>query len=434
MTYGIDLGTTYSLIGSGDELFSGLVSSSVDLNKKQQCDRHAVGSQIKSGYKVDMTIGKSGELPIKCSTIILKELAKQAEAKTGEPVRDVIISVPAKFAHTQRLAVIEAGKNAGLEVKGVINEPTAAAVYCCMDKPGLYLVYDLGGGTFDVSIVSVDNSGIRVLCTDGLSNLAGNDFDRAVLNRIFAQHKIPVRYKSEVAIQEALASIQQAKEDFQKDGITKEISLSPFHMAGNYLLTKEEYIEAMKVFNPTITLCKALLASLMDIEKPELLFVGGSTACPHLRKWVAKELQLDIIEHDVQPDMLVAKGVAKYAWLNQNGYSIVQDVTKQLSIADSRGIAQPIIFQDTPVPATGELLLTNPTEASYMEFDLYQGDDCIATKNDYIGTLSFEFGEMIPEGAGVVNVVITVDVNGIVNLTGMDLRTGQTQSIQLKVR
>ena len=99
--------------------------------------------------------------------------------------------------------------------KGVINEPTAAAVYCCMDKPGLYLVYDLGGGTFDVSIVSVDNSGIRVLCTDGLSNLAGNDFDRAVLNRIFAQHKIPVRYKSEVAIQEALASIQQAKEDFR---------------------------------------------------------------------------------------------------------------------------------------------------------------------------------------------------------------------------
>lgn len=434
MTYGIDLGTTYSLIGSGDELYSGLVSSSVDLNKKQQCDRRLVGSHIKSGYKVNMTIGASGEVPIKCSSIILKELAKQAFEKTGEEVKDVIISVPAKFSHTQRLAVLQAGAEAGLNVKGVINEPTAAAVYCCMDKPGLYLVFDLGGGTFDVSIVSVDASSIRVLSTDGLSTLAGNNFDRTVLERIFSKNRIQVRYKTEVAVQEVLANIQQAKEDFQKCGEPQVISLAPFMSDAEYVLDKEEYLAAMQVFRPTIQLCKVLLASLMDIEKPELLFVGGSTACPYLRKWVAKELQLDVIEHDVQPDMLVAKGVAKYAWLNQNGYNIVQDVTKQLSIADSRGVSQPIIFQDTPVPAMGELLLTNSEEASFMEFDLYQGDDCIASKNDYIGTLTFDFGEMLPQGAGVVNVTITVDINGIVNLSGMDLRTGQTQSIQLKVR
>lgn len=434
MVYGIDLGTTYSLIGAGNELFSGLVSSTVDLNKKEQCERHRTGDNIISGYKINMTTGASGELPIKCSTIVLQKLAQLAEEKTGVPVKDVIISVPAKFSHTQRLAVIEAGKAAGMDVKGIINEPTAAAINCCLDKPGLYLVYDLGGGTFDVSIVVVDTSGARVLCTDGIGNLAGNNFDKAVLGRLKKKFRVPIRYQTPAAIQETLSLIQQAKEDFQKDGVPKVIPLDAFGMPEEYILDKDEYCEAMKVFEPTIKLCQVLLASLMGIENPKLLFVGGSTACPYLRKWVSKELKLETVDTGEAPDYLVAKGVAKYAWLHEKGFNIVQDVTKQLSIADSKGLAQPIIFQDTPLPATGELVLSNPVSARYMEFDLYQGDDCIARNNEYIGTLEFDFGEEIEAGSGVVNVTVNVDINGIVKLEGMDLRTGQLQNIQLKVR
>ena len=434
MTYGIDLGTTYSIIGAGDELMSGLVSSNVDISTKSQCERDFVGAHVVSGYKVDMTIGASGEVPMKCSTIVLKELAKRAESKTGEKVKDVIISVPAKFSHTQRLAVIQAGKDAGLDVAAVINEPTAAAIYACLDKPGLYLVYDLGGGTFDVSIVSVDSSGARVLCTDGIATLAGNNFDRKVLDQLCTKFKVPFRYRTAVAVQDVLTDIQKAKEDFQKDGIPKEIGLEAFGMPGKYMLDSEQYLSAMRVFEPTITMCKTLLATLMGLDQPKLLFVGGSTACPYLRKWVAKELQLEIVPSDIQPDLLVAKGVAKYAWLKDQGYNIVQDVTKQLAIADRLGVAQPVIYQDTPLPATGEILLVNPESCKVLEVDLYQGDDCIVSNNDYIGTLEFDYGEMVEEGAGVVNVSITVDTNGIVNLTGNDLRTGNTQSIQLRVR
>ena len=434
MTFGIDLGTTYSLIGAGDELYSGLVSSTVDMENKRQCGRDAIGAHIKSGYKIDMTQGASGQVPIKCSSIVLRELARQAEEKTGVKVEDVIISVPAKFTHIQRLAVIDAGSLADLNVKAVINEPTAAAIYCCLDKPGLYMVYDLGGGTFDVSIVYVDATSVRVVCTDGLGELAGNNFDRAVLNRLCSKHKVQVRYRTPIANQEMLCAIQQAKEDFQKDGITKKISLAPYSMPGFYELTKEEYLEAMKVFEPTLNLCRELLATLMGLEEPKILFVGGSTACPYLRKWVCKELQLEQMPIDVQPDMLVARGVAKYAWLVDNGYDIIQDVTKQLSIADAVGVAQAVIFQDSPLPAQGELLIVNPTACNTLEVDLFQGDDCIATNNDYIGTLEFDYGERVEAGEGIVNVTVTVDINGLVQLTGMDLRTGATQSIQLKVR
>ena len=434
MTFGVDLGTTYSLIGCGDYLYSGLVSSSVDLQKEEQCERSRVGRSIKSGYKVNMTLGESGKVPIKCSSIILKKLAMIAEEQTNCEVKDLIVSVPAKFSHTQRLAVIEAGKLAGLNVLSVINEPTAAAVYCCMNQPGLYMVYDLGGGTFDVSIVSVDTAGISVICTDGLGHLAGNDFDKVILAKLCKKHNILMKDRTPEATQRVLTDIQEAKEQFQKDGQTKYISLSAFNKDGSYEMTKEDYMDAMKVFQPTIKLCQTLLATLMGIETPKLLFVGGSTACPFLRKWVRSELQLESVYIKEQPDLLVAKGVAKYAYLYDRGYNIVQDVTKQLSIADSDGIASVIIPQDSPLPAQGEILMTNPIACSVLKLDLYQGDDCIASRNEYIGTLEYNYGELREAGTGIVNIYVTVNINGIVLLSCEDPSRGTKQSIQLKVR
>lgn len=434
MTFGVDLGTTYSLIGCGDYLYSGLVSSSVDLQTESQCDRRKVGHAIKSGYKVNMTLGESGKVPIKCSSIILKKLASIAEEQTNCEVKDLIVSVPAKFSHTQRLAVIEAGRQAGLNIISVINEPTAAAVYCCQNQPGLYMVYDLGGGTFDVSIVSVDTTGISVICTDGLGNLAGNDFDKAILMKLCKKHGVLMKDRTPEATQEALACIQEAKEQFQKDGLPKYIPLSIFNKDGYYELSKEDYIEAIDVFKPTIKLCDTLLATLMGIEQPKLLFVGGSTACPYLRKWVRSELKLESVFVEDQPDLLVAKGVARYAYLYDRGYNIVQDVTKQLSISDADGIASVVIPQDSPLPAQGEILMTNPVACSVLKLDLYQGDDCIASKNEYIGTLEYDYGELREAGTGLVNIYVTVNINGIVLLSCEDPSRGIKKSVQLKVR
>ena len=133
MYFGIDLGTTNSLIGSGDMLFSGLVSSSVDVKNGKQVSRDEVGEDIVSSYKVDMTTGTEGELAIGCSSVILKTLADHVTNTTGFPVNDVVISVPAKFTHTQRQAVYKAGEKAGLNVVGLINEPTAAAIFVCRE-------------------------------------------------------------------------------------------------------------------------------------------------------------------------------------------------------------------------------------------------------------------------------------------------------------
>ena len=133
MYYGIDLGTTNSLIGSGEELYTGLVSSSVNSLTGKQVSRDVVGENIVSSYKVDMTTGSDGDYAVRCSSVILRDLANRVHESTGNIVEDVVISVPAKFHHSQRQAVCKAGAMAGLNVVGLINEPTAAAIYMCRD-------------------------------------------------------------------------------------------------------------------------------------------------------------------------------------------------------------------------------------------------------------------------------------------------------------
>ena len=433
--YGIDLGTTYSLIGYGNALISGLVSSSVDIINKQQCERDRVGKGIIAGYKVNMTTGETGALSVKCSTIVLQKLAQIVKEKTGEEVTDVVISVPAKFSHTQRLAVLEAGENAGLNVRAIINEPTAAAVHACLGKPGLYLVYDLGGGTFDVSLVLVDSCGVRVIATDGIGNLAGNNFDAAVLDRALTKYKVPIRYRTAEARQAALVQIQAAKEQFQKDFIPKNIDLSGFNVDEKFVLDESEYLKALEVFTPTIELCKFVLTSIAGIEDPEILFVGGSSACPYLKNWVCKELGLPMMKYDLQPDLIVAMGVSEYANLLENGNRmIIQDVTKQLVIADNKGISIPIIAQDTPIPAEESQLLCNEEECSILRIPMYQGTEIIAEKNTYIGTLMFDYGRVVKPGEGLVDVSIKVNYDGIVCLSGTDISTGAYQDITLTVR
>ena len=168
MFYGIDLGTTYSLIGRGDKLFTGLVCSNIDTETGKEVSRDTTGKTIVSSYKKDMSMGESGDLARRCSSIVLRELADRASKVTGEEVKDVVISVPASFTHSQRQAVRTAGLEAGLNVVGLTNEPTAGAICVCKNTKDYIIVYDLGGGTFDVSVVDARTGIYTVLDTNGL--------------------------------------------------------------------------------------------------------------------------------------------------------------------------------------------------------------------------------------------------------------------------
>ena len=436
--YGIDLGTTNSLIGRGDTLYSGLVSSSVDINTKSQVSRDVVSPDVISSYKVNMTIGNSGQLPIACSSIILRELVNQASRRAGEFIEDVIVSVPAKFSHTQRQAVYEAADKAGLTIHGLINEPTAAAIYVCRDIKDLVVVYDLGGGTFDVTILDSRVGNYFVVATDGDGHLAGDNFDKALTEKAMNDCKVKMRFRSKDAIKMLTSKVRVAKEAVQKTGLPQYVSMDEMGCDKDWTLTKDDYIAIMKqVFEPTVTLTNKLVqTNLMDMEEPKIVFVGGSTACPYLREWVKEETGLDAFECNTQPDLIVAKGVALYAEMVENGTAAqeVDDVTKCLCIENSLGMAEVIVEKNTIIPTSEIKTFDNTEDTQFLQINLYQGDSILCSENEYIGSLVYDYGNVRKAHTGIVEVEITVDRNGRILLECTDILNCVTQSVNLVIK
>lgn len=438
MICGIDLGTTNSLIGHGDELYTGLVSSSVDVSKKAQVDRDVVSKDIVSSYKVNMTTGSSGKLPIACSSIILRDLVNKASMRTGQYIEDIVVSVPAKFSYTQRQAVWDAAEQAGLTMHGLINEPTAAAIYVCKDIKDLVVVYDLGGGTFDVTILDSRVGNYFVVATDGDGHLAGDNFDKALVNKALNDCKVKMRFRSADALKILTSKMRIAKETLQKTGLDQYIDMHVVGVDGEWKLTKDTYIAIMKdVFAPTVKLTKQIIqTNLMESEKPKLVFVGGSMACPFLKQWVKEETGLEDIPCDVQPDLIVAKGVALYAEMVENGTAEteVDDVTKCLCIENELGMAEVIIEKNTIIPVTEVKVFDNTEDTQYLNVNLYQGDSILCSENDYVGTLVYDYGEVRPAHTGIVEIEITVDRNGRISLSCTDITTNDTQQINLVMK
>lgn len=437
MYYGIDLGTTNSLIGNGENLFTGLVSSSVNIATGQQVDRNQFGEDIVSSYKVNMSTGKEGQLSIKASSIILKDLVNKANMKTGSWSKDVVISVPAKFSSTQRSAVAEAAKMAGLNLKGLINEPTAAALYVCREMKDLVIVYDLGGGTFDISVLDSRIGLYTVVASDGRI-LAGDDFDEALMDGAIKERNIKIRLRSEKNMSHFKTLMRNAKETLQLQRCTQYVDMSMFGESKPYELTVDTYVETMKnVFRETIDLTEYVLrGNVPECEKPKIVFVGGSTACPYLRDWVSKSLGLEVYGCDINPDLLVAKGVALYAEMLEQGKveELVEDVTRRLCIEDKSGRAKTIIEKNSIIPIKSSIQVTNNKTSRYLELRLYQGDYLLASENEYIGTLVYDYGCEMEAGEGYIEVEVKVDRNGIVTLKGIDILTGIEQDITLTMR
>lgn len=435
---GIDLGTTNSLIGHGDELYTGLVSSSVNVRTKSQTGRDEVSDDVVSSYKVNMTIGSSGELPIACSAVILQDLCNKASRRTGEYIEDIVVSVPAKFSHTQRQAVWKAAENAGLTMHGLINEPTAAAIYVCKDVKDLVVVYDLGGGTFDVTILDSRAGNYFVVATDGDGHLAGDNFDAALSEAALAECKVRMRFRSKDSVKRLCTRVRKAKEAMQRTGVTQYVDMSDFGCSSDWEMTLDKYTLIMKnIFKPTVDLTNQIIqVNLMDCESPKIVFVGGSTACPYLRQWVCEETGLEAVECNEQPDYIVAKGVALYAKMIEDGTAEkeVDDVTKCLCIENNLGMAEVVIEKNTLIPTTEVKTFDNTEDTRYLNINLYQGDSLLCKDNDYIGTMVYDYGEVRPAHTGIVEIEITVDHDGRVSLTCTDIMTCDTQKIDLVIK
>ena len=421
MIYGIDLGTTNSLIGYGDALFTDTVSSNVDIENKKQVARDVIGDNIISSYKTNMTIAETGDIPRMCSSIILKTLVNHANIATGNnnEKQDVVISVPAYFSTSQREAVIKAGEMAGLNVRSLINEPTAASLFVCKDYRDLIVVYDLGGGTFDVSIVDSRTGSYVVVATDGI-DIGGDDFDNKLVDFVLERMGIPMRFQNKQLKARLKSACRLTKELMQKLKIDIELLAEEYGGKNNVTITIDDYKRIMQeVFGPTVeTLLKVVSSNLSYTEKPKLIFVGGSTSCPFLREMVSEAAGLDIIESDVKPDLIVAKGVALFASMLENGTAReqVQDVTKRLVIRLDDNSCLEMLEENTNIPAANSQIVSNSGTSDKLRLTLYQGSDIMADKNAKIGELVYNFGREVPAGDGLVEVRVEVGYNGVIKI------------------
>lgn len=440
MVYGIDLGTTNSLVGRGEELYTGLVASNVDTLRKCQVTRDNLGENIVASYKTNMSMGESGKLSVACSTIILNELAKRAQQVTGEQVKDVVVSVPAYFSTSQREAVYQAAQNAGLSVRTLINEPTAAALYVCRNRKELVVVYDLGGGTFDVTIVDSRAGSYAVVATDGIV-LGGDDLDMELAQEVVSELHIPLRYRSKQNMKWLRGKMRLAKEEIQKPGVQKVPVLLPeFGEGTSYLLTEGKYKECVqRVFEKTVLMTENLLhMQLPSYEKPKIVFVGGSSNCPYLRSMVKEKLALEELYCEADSDYIVAMGVALYAEMVEEGTAnvCVDDVTKRLCIEISKGQTLTVIDANSIVPCKNIIPIVNHDTADYLKVKLYQGDSIVAEENEYIGRLDYPYGRKVQAGEGCVMVEVEVGIDGVISISALEALQGDEckKTIKLTAR
>lgn len=424
MYFGIDLGTTNSLIGyNPDNYLSDLVPSCVDMSTgKCGKDLYEDMKAVRS-FKIDMSMGTEGILPRAASRYVLAELARTAKRETGNEVKDVVISVPAYFSDSQRNATIQAATDAGLDVKGLVNEPTAAAIYIAKEKKGLFVVYDLGGGTFDCSIIDSRFGAYDVQATSG-QVVGGDNFDKNIMRFLIKNANIPIHHlnKEQKMLLQHIAT--KCKIKMQQEKKTFIFDASKFGGA-KCEFTPEAYVSIMKLtFSSTIECMKSLVSQwIPSTEVFEILLVGGSTFCPYLRQWIEESFGMRTAPITYDPNKVVAQGAALYAEMLERDEIklLVSDVTKTLSIEMKDGTASVIVPSNSKIPLTQERVFTNPETADGIHINLYQGDSMFVADNECIGTLDWDYGRTVEAGQGEIIVTVAIDFDGTISLSAHEL-------------
>ena len=468
-TIGIDLGTTNSCVcvyeggeakvianPEGNRTTPSVVAFKKgeiivgDAAKRQVVTNKDTVSSVKRlmGTNEKVHVNDKDYTPEEISAMILGDLKKTAEAYLGETVTKAVITVPAYFNDAQRQATKNAGKIAGLEVERIINEPTAAALAYGLDKQDKteqILVYDLGGGTFDVSILELGDGVFEVKSTSGNNHLGGDDFDKKIVDYLVEEFKKENGVdltKDKMAMQRLKDASEKAKKDLSGMSTTQ-ISLpflsqgedGPLHLELSLTRAKFEdlirdLVESTK--EPVRKALKDAKLSASDIDK--VLLVGGSTRIPMVQELVKKELGKEPSK-GVNPDEVVAMGAAIQGGVLTGEVDdiVLLDVTPlSLGIETLGGVCTVLIPKNTTIPTSkSQVFSTAADNQPAVDIHILQGERAMAADNKTLGNFQLTNIPAAPRGVPQIEVTFDIDANGIVNVKAKDLGTGKEQSITI---
>lgn len=415
-----------------------------------QKDKKIVPYEVKKSETggVIVHLGEKDMRPEEVSAMILSKLKADAEAKLGEKITEAVITVPAYFNDSQRKATQDAGKIAGLNVRRIINEPTAAALAYGFNKKKdeKIVVYDFGGGTFDVTVLEVGDDVVEVQSTDGDAHMGGRDIDQGIVNYLIDEFKKSDGIdlgKDPLALQRLDESAEKAKHELSTSSTT-EINI-PFVTSGSdgpkhllITLTKAKLEEiAHEYIDRSIEITKRALeaSGLKKEDIDEIIMVGGQTRMPAIVEAV-KGLFGKEPNKSVNPDEVVALGAAIQAGIFQGD---VQDITLvdviplSLSIETMGGVATKLIEKNTHIPTKkSQVFSTAADNQTSTEIHISQGERSMSADNKSLGRFVLDGIPPAPRGVPQIEVTFDVDSNGVLNVTAKDKSTGKEQSIRIE--